>query len=152
MIKVEELEFEELKTYMKVARMQHSMIYIEEKDQVLAVGGEDENGSLIDSCESYSVREGTWKMLNTLNQRTKNVGLCKFTTGSKKDQTKPIWVYAFGKLAIERIELTKVPVSPRWEELIVRNFSAMPQATMSLKYDDNLILVLGGIDENNSNS
>lgn len=119
---------------------------------MLAVGGEDENGNLLDSCESYGVREQTWRMMNTMNQRSKNVGLCKFSSGSRKDQNKPIFVYAFGKLAIERIELTKTPVNPRWEELIVRNFSTLPQATLSLKYDDNLILIVGGIDENNSNS
>lgn len=32
LIKVEEPEFQELKTYMKVARMQHSMVYVEEKE------------------------------------------------------------------------------------------------------------------------
>jgi N-acetylneuraminic acid mutarotase len=52
---------------MKVARMHHSMIYIEEKDLVLAVGGEDENGNLLDSCESFNVKDKLWKMLNTLN-------------------------------------------------------------------------------------
>ena len=137
---------------MKVARMHHSMIFIEEKNLVLVVGGEDENQHLLDSCESFNLNEGQWKMLNTLNQRTKNVGLCKFMTGSKRDADRPIFVYAFGKLAIERIELTKTPISPRWEELIVKNFQTFPQAPMSLKYDDNLILILGGADERNSNT
>jgi hypothetical protein len=44
-----------LKTYLKVARMHHSMIYVEERGCVLAVGGEDENGNLLDSCESYNL-------------------------------------------------------------------------------------------------
>jgi hypothetical protein len=33
----------ECKSYLKQARMQHSMIYIEEKGSIIAVGGEDEN-------------------------------------------------------------------------------------------------------------
>jgi hypothetical protein len=39
-----------------------------------------------------------------------------------KDKEGPIFVYAFGKEAIERVEITKAPISPRWEELIVKGF------------------------------
>lgn len=42
----------DMNTYMKSARMHHSMIYIEEKDYIIAVGGEEENnGGLLNSCE-----------------------------------------------------------------------------------------------------
>ncbi len=85
LIKLDSLEFKELKSYMKVARMHHSMIYIEEINCVLAVGGEEENQNLIDSCEMYNIQDQQWKMLNTLNQRVKNVGLCKFVKDGRKD-------------------------------------------------------------------
>lgn len=39
---------------LKQARMQHSMVLIAEKGVILAVGGEDENGNLLDSCEIYN--------------------------------------------------------------------------------------------------
>lgn len=35
--------------------MHHSMIYIEEKRIVLVVGGEDENGNLLDTCELFNL-------------------------------------------------------------------------------------------------
>lgn len=81
---------------MKVARMHHSMIYIEEKRFILVVGGEDENSNLIDSCELYSMGDKSWRMLNTMNQKGKNMGLCKFSK-EKKEADKPIFIYAFGK-------------------------------------------------------
>jgi hypothetical protein len=31
--------------------MQHSMIYIDERDYILTIGGEEENGGLLSSCE-----------------------------------------------------------------------------------------------------
>ena len=46
-----------MKGYMKVSRMHHSMIFIDEKNGFLAVGGENENGTLLDSCEYYNKAE-----------------------------------------------------------------------------------------------
>ncbi|CDW79004.1 kelch motif family protein [Stylonychia lemnae] len=149
-IKIDKQELKEIKSYMKVARMHHSMIYIDEKRQVLAVGGEDENSNLLDTCELYSMSEKQWRMLNTLNQRGKNISLCKFVK-DKKDGERPIYVYAFGKLAIERIDLSKIPISPRWDELNVKNFQPYPMASVSFKFDDNLIVICGGVDDKNSN-
>jgi hypothetical protein len=37
----------------EIPRMQHSMITIIERGIILAVGGEDESGNLLDSCEAY---------------------------------------------------------------------------------------------------
>jgi hypothetical protein len=69
------------------------MIYIEETGQVLAVGGEDENGGLLDSCELLNLSEGNWKMLNSLNYRNKQLSLCKFVIESKTIHK--LYVYAF---------------------------------------------------------
>jgi len=119
-IRLDQPEFRELRSYMKVARMHHSMIYIEERGCVLAVGGEDENQGLLDSCESFNVQDQAWKMLNTMNQKSKNVGLCKFVRDGRRGEERPIYVYAFGKLAVERVEISSS--SPKWEELIVKGF------------------------------
>eukprot|EP00347_Sterkiella_histriomuscorum_P023731 403333576 len=151
-ISINKQEIKETKSYMKVARMHHSMIYIEEKRFVLVVGGEDENNNLLDSCELYNRSDKSWKMLNTLNQRGKNISLCKFVKDKKADLTsadKPIYVYAFGRVAIERIEVTKIPINPRWEELNVKGFMPFPQGAISFKHDDNLIVLCGGVDEKN---
>ena len=51
--------------------MQHSMVLIEEKDVVLVVGGEDENGNLLDSCEIYNTQDNQWKVLNSMNNKGK---------------------------------------------------------------------------------
>lgn len=86
--------------------------------------------NLLDSCELYNKEDKTWKMLNTLNQRSKNIALCKFSKDKYKGELgvneKPIYVYAFGKQAIERIEITKTPINPRWEELNVKGFLPFP--------------------------
>lgn len=66
-LNLQKLELKEVKSGLKAARMFHSMIHIEEKRLVLAIGGEDENGNLLDTCEVYSRQDKTWKMLNTLN-------------------------------------------------------------------------------------
>ena len=60
------------------------------------MGGEDENSNLLDSCELYSLSEKSWRMLNTLNQKAKNISLCKFVK-EKKEGERSIYVYAFGK-------------------------------------------------------
>ena len=59
-------------------RMHHSMITIIERGIILAVGGEDESGNLLDTCEAYILQDNTWKIINTLNNKGKNLGLCKF--------------------------------------------------------------------------
>ena len=128
--------------------MQHSMIFIEEKHCVLAVGGEDENQGLLDSCESFSLADRQWKMLNSLNQRCKNVGLCKFVRDGRRNEDRPVFVYAFGKLAVERMEIGQA--SPKWEELIVKNFFPFNACSFAFKYDENLIVIAGGTDEKNS--
>ena len=59
------------------------MLLVEEKGIILTVGGEDENGNLLDSCEIYNYSGNTWKILNTLNNKGKNVGICKFTKDNR---------------------------------------------------------------------
>ena len=103
---------------MKVARMHHSMIYVDEKNGFLTVGGENENGSLLDSCEFYSKAEKQWKVVSTLNFKGKNLGLCKFSRESRKDGI--VYIYCFGRQSIERVEITKTPISTKWEEIIVK--------------------------------
>ena len=51
--------------------MHHSMIAIPEKGMVLVVGGEDESGNLIDSCEAYFTQENTWRIITALNNKAK---------------------------------------------------------------------------------
>ena len=76
------------------------MILVEEKQMILVVGGEDENNNVLDSCEAYSLQEGQWRVLNTLNQKGKNLGLCKFI--STKAGFKQILVYSFGRQQVEK--------------------------------------------------
>jgi hypothetical protein len=40
---------------MVFGRMNHSSLYIEELNSALVVGGENESGSLLDSCEVYEI-------------------------------------------------------------------------------------------------
>lgn len=63
---------------LKQARMQHSMILVEEIGTILAVGGEDENGNHLDSCEQLKLFENQWKVMSSLNNKGKNISLCKF--------------------------------------------------------------------------
>ena len=94
-INVNKFTLKDMKTYMKVPRMHHTMIHVEEKGMILAVGGEDENGGLLDSCEMYNTVDNNWKMLNSLNYRSKGVCLCKFVLENKNVMR--IFVYAFDK-------------------------------------------------------
>lgn len=64
--------------YLKQARMQHSMIFIEEKNFVIAAGGMDENNGMLNSCEVYSIEGNSWKMFDSLNNQGANLSLCKF--------------------------------------------------------------------------
>ena len=64
---------------LQTPRMQHSMIAVIEKGMILTIGGEDESGNLLDTCEAYIVQENNWRIINTLNNKGKNLGLCKFT-------------------------------------------------------------------------
>ena len=81
--------------------MNHSILYIDEMDAALVVGGENESGSLLDSCEILKFKDKKWKQICSLNYKGKNLGICKFV----KDQ-QYIQVYAFGINFIEVIDLT----------------------------------------------
>ena len=70
------------------------MIYLEEKKQIVVVGGEDEAGNLLDSCEIMSMKDNNWNVMNNLNNKGKNLGLCKFLETGKKDEI--TYIYAFG--------------------------------------------------------
>lgn len=113
-----------METYLKSPRMHHSMIYMEEKDIVLAVGGEDENGNQLDTCELYNCGDNSWRMLNTLNNRVKNAGLCKFTVETKNNSQ--MYIYCFGKYSVERVDLMRTPIDTRWEELNVKIKEPLP--------------------------
>ena len=63
--------------------MAHSMIYIEEKNIILTVGGEDLHLNQLDSCEVLDLSDNKWRFLNTLNNKGKNIGLCKFIKETK---------------------------------------------------------------------
>jgi hypothetical protein len=40
--------------------MHHSIIYIDELDAALVVGGENESGSILDSCEIIKFKDKKW--------------------------------------------------------------------------------------------
>jgi hypothetical protein len=106
----------DMKADLKSARMHHSMIYIEERGYVIAVGGEEENnGGLLSSCEQFNIGENSWKMFNSLNNSGKNLSLCKFVKDSKTDTR--LVLYCFGRNFVERIDLNKIPLDSKWEEL-----------------------------------
>ena len=46
-------ELTEMECKLQTPRMQHSMIAIIERSMMLVVGGEDESGNLLDTCEAY---------------------------------------------------------------------------------------------------
>jgi 6-phosphogluconolactonase (cycloisomerase 2 family) len=46
-------ELTEMGCKLQTPRMQHSMIAIIERGMMLVVGGEDESGNLLDTCEAY---------------------------------------------------------------------------------------------------
>ena len=95
------------------------MLYITEQHQALALGGADENNDYLDSCEVYSLKDNSWKLMNTMHQKGKQLGLCKFVKeGKKGDLGGPrIYVYAFGSQNIERIDMTKIPIDSKWEKV-----------------------------------
>jgi N-acetylneuraminic acid mutarotase len=67
-----------LKAHLRIARMNHSMVYIDELEAVLAVGGVNDTGSLLDSCELLVFKNKKWKIIGSLNYKGKNLSLCKF--------------------------------------------------------------------------
>jgi hypothetical protein len=91
------------------------MILLEEAKAVLAVGGEDENGNLLNSCEFYSLADNNWKTLNSLNNPGKGISLCKFT--GMREQDRRIFVYAFNKTHIERMNLQSINTNPKWDDI-----------------------------------
>jgi hypothetical protein len=96
------------------------MIAIEERGMVLAICGQDESGNLLDTCEAYFDQEKNWRIFNTLNYKGRNIGLCKFVEG--RDGEKRYLVYAFGKQAIEKLDLSRKPLEQKWELLQIKNF------------------------------
>lgn len=58
--------------------MNHSMIYIDELEAVLVVGGINDTQSQLDSCELMIFSEKMWKPFSSLNYKGKNLSLCKF--------------------------------------------------------------------------
>jgi Kelch motif len=149
-INVESGELEDMNQSLKMARMQHSMLLVEDKQLLLVVGGEDENHNILDSCEAYSLQENQWRVLNTLNNKGKNLGLCKFY--NNKGGVKQLYAYAFGSKGVERIDLSKTPIDPKWEEVKVKNIAPLNLSTMSFQFDENLILICGGQDETSSSA
>lgn len=146
-IEVNKNTLRDTKQYMKVARMHHSMIYVEEVGHILVAGGEDENGGLLDSCEILNKYDVEWKTLNSLNCKAKNVGLCKFVVESKP--LYKIYIYAFGRSGVERIEMSKTStLDSRWEELNIKAKETFPLPLMSnsLQFNESYIIINGGID------
>jgi hypothetical protein len=98
---------EDMDASLKLPRMHHSMILIEEKGQMLVVGGEDDQGNLLDQCEILDVKENVWRSFSALNNKGKQIGLCKFTKDNKRYGEKILLLYAFNKTFIERVNLNK---------------------------------------------
>lgn len=73
------------------------------------------------------------------------MGVCKFIVENKKDMQ--IYVYAFGRYFIERSDVTKTPMEPRWEELNVKISQPLPASPNLFQFDDHLIVISGGVSE-----
>ena len=43
------------------------MLLIEEKGMILAVGGDDGQGNMLDTCEAFSFSDNQWRTLNQMN-------------------------------------------------------------------------------------
>ena len=119
---------------MKSPKMCHSMVsIIEEKGLIMAVGGEDGHGNLLDKVEIYSVEKNMWKVLNCLKNPGKNMGICKFLKQSKTAKgEKQVLIYVFGRNVIERINLDKVPLDEKWEEVKLKNPIPLNLLTITL--------------------
>lgn len=135
MINVNKASLKDLSATLKVARMNHSMIVTteSEKGTVLVVGGEDGSGALLDSCEIYKRSDPTsWKPFASLNNRGKNVGLCKFSEDATSKGPAKVYIYAFTRNAIERVDLGKQPAPTKWEELNIKISEPLPISTNCL--------------------
>ena len=60
-INLNNLQLKRIKAHLIIPRMNHSILYIDELDSTLVVGGEVENGSLLDSCEILRFKDKKWK-------------------------------------------------------------------------------------------
>jgi hypothetical protein len=54
------LTLKKLKAHLRLPRMNHSILYIDELDSVLVAGGENESGSQLDSCEFLPFKDKKW--------------------------------------------------------------------------------------------
>ena len=95
----------DIEASLKVARMNHSMVFVEEKGMVFVVGGSDEKGFELESCESMLLKENQWKAFSSLNTAGKNLSLCKFAKENRRAGEKVLYIYAFNFNAIERVNL-----------------------------------------------
>ena len=129
--------------------MQHSMVLVEEKSMIIIVGGEDENGNVLDSCEIMNIKENSWKVFSSLNNKGKNLGLCKFTKENRRSGEKFIYIYAFNNNIIERINVNSLKIDTKWEILKVKSMVPLNTSCASVQFDDNLILLFGGANEQN---
>jgi hypothetical protein len=62
--------------------------------------------------------------MNNLNNKGKNLSLCKFIETGKKEDI--IYVYAFGQKFIERVNMNKPVFDPKWEELNIKIKEPLP--------------------------
>lgn len=106
------------------------MITIPEKAMILAIAGEDESGNLLDTCEAYFVQENAWRIISTLNNKGKNLGLCKFVKVNTTTHEKSFIIYAFGQTFIEKLDLQLKPADQKWQ--VVNMNSTMKLNTSSI--------------------
>lgn len=68
------------------------------------------------------MHEKQWRVINTLNNKGKNLGLCKFTRDVRKQTyEKIVMVYAFNKAFVERLDFSRKPEDLKWEEIKIKN-------------------------------
>ena len=61
-------------------------------------------------------------------------------------------IYAFNVSHIERMDIGQISISPKWDEIKIKNMIPLNLNSVSLQFDDKLIFICGGVDDKGSST
>ncbi len=96
------------------------------------------------------IKENNWKLFSCLNTKAKNLSTCKFSKENRRAGEKLLYVYAFNGTVIERVNLHSLKQELKWEVVKIKSMIPLNSQAASLQFDDNLILLFGGVNDQNS--
>lgn len=117
------------------------------EDHDVYVAGGENNNSLINLCEKYSIADNKWENLPNLCEAKKNLTLCF----AGETMIVAIGGFVLGQSEINSIELFRLPFingTSKWEKQCIKNIEALNSVYFNksgaIEISENQILIFGG--------